>query len=104
LCPSTPAPDPPTAGSSAPAGAAIACSRGWICRSGGVAGVDVLDPLVADVVLVGVGLTIERLQDVADVITEVDALEHPPREPRLDVVEDRHAVEAGVPAAPGELV
>ena len=46
----------------------------------------------------------DGLDQMANVVTQVDAVEDAPHEPRVDAVEDRHAVRAVVPLAPHELV
>src|SRR5689334_7465551 len=69
-----------------------------------MAGLDALRLLKAELVEAGAQLDVERFQQEAHVVAQVDPLEHLTHEPIGDIVEQRHSPGTLVPGDPLELV
>ncbi len=73
-------------------------------RSRLVAGLDSTRPVEAELALRRARVRLDRVEQVAGVVAELEAGEDAAREPAVAFVEQRHAVGAGPPARPCELV
>src|SRR5919199_2777214 len=65
---------------------------------------DALRAVEGELLLLGLALAADRLEDDRVVVAGGEALDDPPDEPVRQPGDDRHAVRALVPLAPGELV